>query len=52
MKDDFLKNMVDAQMMTYKTAFDEGRKIGFSEGYLKGVTECKKIVDNTLGTKQ
>ena len=51
MRDTFLKDMVNAQMGAYKTAFEEGRKIGFSEGYLKGISECKKIVDKTLFPK-
>lgn len=52
MKDIFLEEMVNAQMDAYKTAFEEGRKAGFQEGYLEGINECKEIVDKTFSHKE
>ena len=52
MKDDFIKNMVTDTMNIYKRAFEEGRKIGDREGYLRGIIEAKVIVDKTLGDKK
>jgi len=52
MDKDFLKNMVTDTMNVYKTAFEEGRKSGFQEGYVAGLSEAQKIVDKTLGDKK
>jgi len=48
MRNEFLENMVSSIMDAYKKAFEEGRKVGFQEGYLKGINECKKIADKTF----
>ena len=52
MKDTFIKDMVNNTMNIYKKAFEEGRKIGFQKGYLKGINEWKEIVDKTLSPKK
>ena len=40
-----LKEIVESQMTAYKSAFEEGRKIGFKEGYRKAMQEIKEIID-------
>ncbi len=49
---DFIKETVDNMMCVYRTAFEEGRKVGDREGYLRGITEAKEIVDKTFGDKK
>jgi len=40
---DFLKDTVTNTMNVYKTAFEEGRKVGYLEGYKKGSDEARDI---------
>lgn len=45
---DYLKTVVEGHMSIYKTAFEEGRKIGYNEGYIKGLKEAGAIVDKVF----
>jgi len=40
---DFLKDMINDTMNVYKTALEEGRKMGFLEGYKKGLKDAQEI---------
>jgi len=42
---EMLKHFIDNTMTTYKTAFEEGRKIGFKEGYRKANEEILEIIN-------
>jgi len=39
-----LKEMVNSTMDVYKKAFEEGRKVGFQEGYKKANDEILEII--------
>jgi hypothetical protein len=39
-----IKEMVNRTMDIYKTAFEEGRKVGFQEGYKKANDEILEII--------
>ncbi len=52
MEDKLLSQMVNDMMQVYKRAFEEGRKAGDREGYLRGIIEVKAIVDKTFGGKK
>ena len=43
--EDFLKETVESTMGVYKTAFEEGKKVGIDEGYRKAHQEFKEMLD-------
>jgi flagellar biosynthesis/type III secretory pathway protein FliH len=46
---DYLKTVVEGHMSIYKTAFEEGRKTGYHEGYIKGLNEAQEIATKVFG---
>jgi len=40
---DYLRDSINDTMKVYKTAFEEGKRIGYAEGYNKGLKDAQEI---------